>query len=183
MLKVNVPVREWLDEKTNEFIRSPQTTLTLEHSLISVSKWEAKHRKPFSTSFEAGMSVEDFRDYVRCMTIGKTVDQMTYYALSPKNFEQIQQYISDPCTATTIRNTRKNKKRNNKVVTAELVYCWMFSNNIPMECEKWHFNRLMTLIQVCFLENREPEKMSKRDVMKQNSALNAMRRSKCHSKG
>lgn len=184
MLKMKVASRRWLQDTTGTIFTSPETTLLLEHSLISISKWEAKWKIPFETTFTSGLEVEQFRDYVRCMTINKGVDNLVYFAITPKQFEEIQQYIGDPATATTIRDTRKKTSHKKKVVTSELVYYWMFSNNIPLGCEKWHFNRLMTLIQVCFLEGGGAGgKMSQREVLKQNALLNSMRKQRHHTKG
>ena len=183
MLEIVIPSRSWINEATNEFVISEERKLQLEHSLISVAKWEAKWKRSFMDSHTKGLSVEEYRDYIRCMTITRGVDPMVYFALTPNNFEEIQKYIGDPHTATTIRDSHHKGKRSSKVVTAELVYYWMFSNNIPLECEKWHFGRLMTLIQVCFIESNGSKPMSQREIMKQNSALNAMRKAKHHTKG
>lgn len=184
MLTLKIPSKSWLNEATNEFVTSPEAVLQLEHSLISVSRWEAKWKKPFLDEHSKGFTTEEFRDYIRCMTINRNVGQFVYYSIRPDQFEEIRKYISDSHTATTIRDSRKNKQRGkSRVVTSELVYCWMFLNNIPIECEKWHFNRLMMLIQVCSLEGRKGDTMSQREVMQQNRALNSMRKFKHGTKG
>lgn len=182
MLQVVVPELDWFNDGTNEIIHVDATTLMLEHSLISISKWESKHKIPFLSSFEKGFAREEFIDYVRCMTINKSVNQFVYYGLTPSIIDTIRDYTTDSMTATTINNYRKNNKSKrpfpNKVITSEQIYSWMVAASVPFECEKWHLNRLLTLLQVCAIENNPPQKMSKREVMQQNAALNAMRQSK-----
>lgn len=182
MLQVVVPKLDWFNDNTNEIIHVDTTTLMLEHSLISVSRWEYKHKIPFLSSLEKGLAREEFIDYVRCMTINKSVNQFVYYGLTPAIIDAIRNYVTDSMTATTIANYRKNNKSKRpspqKVVTSEQIYSWMVAAGVPFECEKWHLNRLLTLLQVCAVENNPPQKMSKREVMQQNAALNAMRHSK-----
>lgn len=181
MLQVVVPEMEWFNDGTNEITHSKETTLMLEHSLISVSRWESKHKVPFLSSFEKGLTREEFIDYVRCMTINKSVNQFVYYSLTPKIVDQIREYIQDPMTATTIHDYRKKTQRRApapKVITSEQIYSWMAAAGVSFDCEKWHLNRLLMLLQVCAIENGSSDKMSKKEVMKQNAALNAMRQSK-----
>ena len=167
------------------------TELTLEHSLISISKWESKHKKPFLPSGPPGIRQEphlkpdELLDYIRCMTITQNVDPNTYNALTSENIEAIKGYMEDPMTATTI--SQKNKKRGqNRVITSELIYAWMAILRIPYQCEKWHLNRLLTLIQVTSIE-QDPDdkgrKVPQQQVMSQQKALNAARRKKFNSKG
>ena len=115
------------------------------------------------------------------MTITQNVDPKVYNSLTSKNIQQINEYIDEPMTATTFNET--NNTSNREIVTSELIYYWMFSLNIPMECQKWHLNRLLTLIRVCNIKNQPPKKMSRRDIINRNAALNAARRSKLNSKG
>lgn len=185
-LTIFVPGSEEYDPVENLFFTTKGTTLVLEHSLVSISKWESRWKVPF-LSLSKGMSQEQLRDYVRCMTITQHVDPLVYYALTSDNYNEVIQYIQDPMTATTIddnalRRKQKGPKRNG-VVTSELVYFWMTQLNIPPEYQKWHFNRLMTLIKVAALEQETPQKMPKRDILSQNKSLNAMRRAKHHSRG
>lgn len=120
-------------------------------------------------------------DYIKCMTITQNVNPKVYNSLTAENIEQINNYIDEPMTATTFSET--NNTRSREIITSELIYYWMFSLNIPMECQKWHLNRLLTLIRVCNIKNAPPKKMSRRDIMSRNAALNAARRKKLNSKG
>ncbi len=174
MLKIVVKGKELYNEKTGEFSWSKDTVLQLEHSLISLSKWEAKYHKPFLKNTDS-MSYEELKDYIRCMTITQNIDPLVYDCLSEDNIMSIKNYMEDQMTATWF-NEKNNPKSRQKVITAELIYYWMISLQIPVEFEKWHLNRLLTLIRVCNSENTPKKKMKERDVMQQNAALNAARR-------
>lgn len=180
MLQITVPASERFDEATNEFFSTKEQTLQLEHSLISLSKWESKWCKSFIDSKDK--TDEQMIDYVRCMTLTTNVNPEVYYCLSPDNIRQINEYIEAPMTATFFYEDN-NKGGKKETLTAELIYYYMIANNIPFECQKWHLNRLITLIRVCSLKNTPPKKMSRRDIMSRNAALNAARRQKMNSKG
>lgn len=180
MLEIIVGETELFDEDTFEIIKTKPVTLKLEHSLLSISKWESKWKIPFLKEKEK--TTEQFLDYVRCMTITQNVDPKIYSCLSYSNLNKIKSYIEDPMTATWFGNQQPTKK-NGRVVTSELVYCWMTQNQIPFECEKWNFNRLITLIRVCNAENAPRKKMGKDSTRKQNAALNAQRKAAMHSRG
>lgn len=179
MLTIKIPDREWFNDATQEFITVKGTTLQLEHSLVSLSKWEAKWNTPFLS--KDIKTLEQTLDYIRCMTITQNVNPIVYEQLSDENIEQINNYINASMTATTFSNL--NSKPSREIITSELIYYWMIALNIPMECQKWHLNRLLTLIRVCNAKNAPPKKMSARDIMSRNSALNAARRKKYNTKG
>ncbi len=180
MIQIFVPAKELWDEVKEEYITTKDQTLVMEHSLISLSKWESRWCKPFLSKEEK--TYEETIDYIKCMTLTQNVDPNVYRALTPENISIINQYIEAPMTATTFSEDRSGKT-NRKVITAELIYYWMIALNIPFECQKWHLNKLLTLIKVCNIKNAPPKKMSKRDIMSRNSALNAARRNQLHSKG
>lgn len=180
MLTIVIPETEEFDPITSTFTVHKREVLNLEHSLVSLSKWESKWKKPFLTDKEK--TPEETIDYVRCMTVNNNVDPSVYGRLSMSAVQQINDYISDPMTATTFSED-KNQKKNREVVTAELIYYWMIALQIPFECQKWHLNRLITLIRVCNIKNEPPKKMSKADIYRQNAALNAARRRMHGSKG
>lgn len=180
MLQITVPAGEFFDEETNEFVIVKEQTLQMEHSLVSLSKWEAKWNKAFLGKSEK--STEEMIDYFRCMTITKNVDPLVYLCLSQENIDAISQYINAPMTATTIREIQRGPL-SRETVTSELIYYWMISLNIPFECQKWHLNRLITLVRVCQVKTQPPKKMSRGEVMRQNASLNAARRRKLHSRG
>ena len=179
MLRITIPSNEFWDERTEEFVYTKEYTLELEHSLLSLSKWESKWCKPFLSNVE--LTDEEALDYIRCMTITKNVDPEVYSLLSIDNLRDINNYISAPMTATTVNE--RNQRGSKEIVTAEIIYYWMVSLNIPFECQKWHLNRLLMLIKVCTIKNEPAKKMNKRDVMKQNAALNAARKKKLNTTG
>lgn len=186
MLKIVIPNKpsvELYDEKTNEFFYSKpikEQTLQLEHSLVSISKWESKWCKSFLS--RADKTNEETIDYIKCMTLTQNVDPIVYENLSSENIKQINEYIDAPMTATVISN-RNLRKRNNEVVTSELIYYWMIALNIPFECQKWHLNRLLALIQVCDAKNQPPKKTSRRELTSRYASINAANRKRFNSKG
>ena len=180
MLKITIPAREMFDEIKQEFINTKEQTLQLEHSLVSLSKWESKWHKPFIDN--RNLSTEENIDYIRCMTLTQNVDPEVYQYLSKENIKQINEYISDPMTATTFSNER-SKGSGKEVLTSEILYYDMIALGIPFECQKWHLNRLITLIKVCSIKQNPPQKMSKGDIMRRNAELNAARRKQFNTKG
>lgn len=171
---------ECWDEAKEEFVEPKSVKLQMEHSLVSLSKWESKWCKPFLSQKE--LTGEEALDYIKCMTINPNVDPDVYNHLTSENINAILEYIYAPMTATTIREDKQAKK-NNEIITAELIYHWMIELQIPFECQKWHLNRLMTLIKVRNAKLTPPKKMSRREVMQRNTALNAARRKQLHSRG
>ena len=180
MLTITVPAIEMWDEAKEEFVNAKEQTLLLEHSLVSLSKWEQKWHKSFL--FTKDITFEETISYIKCMTLNEDVDQDVYSRLTRKNIEDINDYIKDPMTATTFRNI-DNGRKNGEIVTAELIYYWMISLGIPFECREWHLNQLITLIRVCSIKNSPNKKMSRRELMSQNAALNAARRQQLNSRG
>ena len=178
MLEIVVPGREFFDEDKNEFVITKSTKLTLEHSLISLSKWESKWEKPFLSSDK---SVPETIDYIRCMTLTQNVDPLVYNALNNENVQDVVKYIEAPMTATKVK--AQKHARNSETVTAELIYYWMIALNIPFECQKWHLNKLLTLIEVCSVKNQPQKKMSRSEILRSNRELNAARRAKYKTKG
>ena len=193
MLKIVVPKRtiEYYDQETETFIdvddkNSSDVTLCLEHSLYSLSKWESIWHKPFLKE-DSLTKEKELYDYIRVMTVWpKNVDPEVYTRLTEDNINQIVEYIKDPMTATTFSNHRNiGKAQKKSVITSELIYYSMFTYGIPLECEKWHLNKLMTLIHVFDIKNQDPKsnKMSKSAVASQYKSLNAARRAKYNSRG
>lgn len=180
MLQIVIPGREFWDEQKQEFINTKEQVLQLEHSLISLSKWEAKWCKVFLSKQEK--TQEETIDYIKCMTITPNVDPEVYNHLTRENIKEIEDYIAAPMTATYFSSDNAGKSSREQV-TSELIYYWMIALNIPFECQKWHLNRLLTLIKVCNIKNQPPKKMSKREIMSRNAALNAARRQQLNTKG
>ena len=180
MLRITIPATEMWDEGRQEFIYSKEYNLQLEHSLVSLSKWESKWCKPFFSTKE--MTPEETIDYVRCMTITQNVPPEVYNNINNAIVKQVTDYIQAPMTATWFSDN-KQSRGGSETVTAELIYYWMIALQIDMKCEKWHLNRLLTLIKICNIKNAPPKKMSRREVTSRNAAINAARRKQFNSKG
>lgn len=180
MLEIEIPRTEIWDNENEMFSYVDSCKLVLEHSLISISKWESKWNKPFLTRDEK--TPEEMIDYVKCMIVNHA-DPVVCNCLTTDNYKQINDYIAAPMTATTFRENGSAPRSNREIMTAEVIYFYMISFGIPFECEKWHINRLLTLIRVCSIKNAPSKKMSKSAAAKQQRALNAQRRAKAHSKG
>ena len=178
--RITIPAIEVYDESKDEFIDFKEQTLTFEHSLVSLSKWESKWHIPFIKNSKE-MTMEQLQSYLQFMTLTQNVDPRIYKYLPVQVINELVEYIEDPMTATWFNN--KRAAPNRQIVTAEIIYYWMIQLNIPFECQKWHLNRLLTLIRVCNEKNQPPKKMSNKAAMSQQRQLNAMRRATAHSKG
>lgn len=181
MLEIIIKEDEIYEPRLNRFIKIPHCTLTLEHSLISLAKWESKWHIPYLTDNKK--TAEQELDYIRCMVIGNIPSEYIFATLSVEDILKIKDYIDDSMTATTFSKNSNQKKTKKEVTTAEVIYSRMCENNIPIECQKWHLNRLLTLIRVCDLNNGPKEKMSKKDTASWMAQQNAARRAKFNSKG
>ena len=179
MLRIEIPETEVFNERDNTFQIVNETSITLEHSLVSLSKWESKWCTPFLSKYEK--STAETLDYIKFMTLTQNVDDSVYARLTDKNYEEIKNYIESPMTATTIGD--KKKKPSREIITAEIIYYWMIALGIPFECQKWHLNRLLTLISVCSIKQQKPTKMSKKELMAKNQALNAERKAALGTSG
>ncbi len=180
MLQITVPKTEIFNDETGEFTYTKEQKLQLEHSLVSLSKWESKWCKPFLNSKDK--TEEEILDYVRCMTITQNVPDIVYKVLSSENIKQINDYINAPMTATTFSD-HGGGRSNREIITSEILYYQMIALNIPFECRKWHLNRLITLIRVCSIKNQPPKKMGRTELANRNRALNEARRKRLHTKG
>lgn len=181
MLQITVPgVNDLWDESNQMFISTKEQTLNLEHSLVSLSKWESKWCKSFFSREEK--TYEQTLDYIKCMTLTKNVEPEVYLCLTNENVMKINQYIEDPMTATYF-SEQQNAGRSRETITSELIYYWMIAYNIPFECQKWHLNRLLTLIRVCSIKNEPPKRQTKQSIMNRNAALNAARRKRLNTTG
>lgn len=190
--------QDYFNEQTNEFLRlNKDYDLVMEHSLVSVSKWEAKYHKPFISVEKKTLS--ELQYYAECMTITQNVDPIVYFFLNNSHYDQIRAYIEDKMTATFFSddNEESNKPSNpyqrKQIITSELIYYWMVSLEIPFDpCQKWHLNRLLTLVKVCQKKNEARQakssggkhsKTSRASLANKYAAINARRRQKSGSKG
>ena len=181
MLQITIPCAELYDEVDNKFITIKEQTLTLEHSLVSIQKWEAKWNKPFLS--KDSLTTEQTIDYIRCMTITQNVPPIVYSLITNDNIKAVEEYINSPMTATWFSEEKRSGRLNGEVVTAEIIYHWMIALQIPSEYRKWHLNQLLTLIKVCNIKNTPPKKMGKKATMSRNAAINAARRKHLNSNG
>lgn len=182
MLQIIIPATEMYDERLKQFISTEEQILQLEHSLVSLSKWESKWCKAFLSS--RAKTYEETVDYIKCMTITPNVPDEVYNCLTRENVEQINKYIEAPMTATHFMENAHNR-RSNETTTSELIYYWMIALNIPFECQTWHLNRLLALVRVCNIKNQPNKgsrKLSQSDISQRN-AINAARRKQYNTKG
>lgn len=180
MLQITIPEMDAWDEVHNEFVHMKGQTLQLEHSLVSLSKWESKWCKPFLSRKEK--TAQETLDYIKCMTITQNVDDSVYARLSRDNIIEINKYIEAPMSATKFFDPNR-ARGGNESITSEKIYSWMVSLQIPFECQKWHINRLMNLIRLLEIANGPKKKMSQSELASRNAALNAARRQQLNSKG
>ena len=171
MLKITIPKSEFYDSKANEFLYINETHLSLEHSLVSISKWESKFKKPFLSSKKSDYEI---REYIKFMTLTQNVNPLVYKCIPQKEIKKITDYISDAMTAT--RFSGKSDTHDNEIVTSEIIYYWMIALNIPMECQKWHLNRLLTLIRVVNIKVSPPKKRSSQEIALEYSEISRKRR-------
>ena len=181
MLEIRIDGKEFWNQEKEEFVNTKGITLRLEHSLISISKWEAKYKRPFLS--DGPKTLQETYDYISFMSLDRNINMTELEGITEEDYKKILGYIHDPMTATKISKNAKNKQSSNHVLTSEEIYYDMTALNIPFECEKWHLNRLLTLIQIASIKNEPPKKMSKSEIYRQNSELNKARRAKYRSKG
>lgn len=180
MLRITIKGDDFFDEEKNEFISIGDVILDLEHSLVSLSKWEAKYEKAFLGRSEK--TNEELFDYLRCMIVNEDFDPTVMQRASKENFEEIQKYIESNQSAVKF-DAMPGKSGTGETITSELIYYWMVAYNIPFECEVWHLNRLFALIRICNVKNAPKKKMSKQEIARQNRELNAKRKAELGTKG
>lgn len=188
MLEIVIPEQhyEFFDDEKNEFfppVDIKETRIQLEHSLISLKKWEEKWHKPFLA--KSDKTYEELSDYIRCMTLTRGVDPLVYNWIPKEVVEQVVAYIGNPMTATTFKNNALigAQKNSREIVTAEIIYYWMIMLSIPAEFQKWHLNQLLTLIKVVNIKNGKPQKVDRKTAAQERAALNKLRREQYNSKG
>ena len=181
MLSINIKSRELFDERTSEFITVKGGTLKLEHSLVSISKWESKWKIPFlSKKKRTNVQIDD---YIRCMSVNGDPDPILIASISSKDKNRIIDYIDEKQTATWFTNLDDKRNTQSDIITSERIYYWMIAYKIPHEYEKWHLSRLLTLIESCNREKKKKKKMSQAEIIARNKVLNAERKARLHSRG
>lgn len=182
MLTITVPGIEYFDEDSGMFFTKDEENfdLVLEHSLATLSKWEAIYEKPFLG--EAEKTDEEVFHYIQLMIQTPNVPPEVIGRITEKNMDEINDYINSKQSGTTF-NEPKNQRKSRETISAELIYYWMTFYHIPFECENWHLNRLLTLIRVCNVKSAPAKKMSRREMVAQTRALNAQRREQLGTRG
>lgn len=181
MLTIVVKGDELFDNEKQEFIDTELATLELEHSLVSLARWESKWEKPFLG--KDPKTTEETLGYIESMTMTPGISPEIYHRLSDDNIVAINEYIEGKMTATWFREIPGQASRSQEVVTAEIIYYWMIALNIPMEAQNWHLNKLITLIRVLNQKNAPPKKMGKAEAQAQQRSLNEQRRAQQQSAG
>lgn len=179
MLQITLPVTLW-DEGKQEFVYLPGQTLQMEHSLVSLSKWESKMGKPFLS--KDSKTYEESLEYLKCMMLTPDVTDDVYDYLMVHKLAEIDAYINAPMTATILPKNRGGRGKP-ETITAELIYYWMIAMQIPDRYDKWHLNKLITLIGVCNVKNSPVKKRSSDEILRDQMALNEERCRKLNSKG
>jgi hypothetical protein len=180
MLKIVIEGDETFNEETNEFETFNDVVFELEHSLVSVSKWESKYQKPFLSSTKK--TSEEIFGYLKAMVVTPNADLDVLYKCSQEDIDKIQEYIDSSQSATTF-GIMPERRGPGEVITSELIYYWIVSFNIPFECQYWHLNRLFSLIRICNIKNSKPRKMSRREIALRNQELNARRKAELNTTG
>lgn len=184
MLNITIPSIEKWDEQKQEFVITKETRLSLEHSLVSIKKWESVWEKPFLTTMHK--TFEETISYIQCMTVTQNVNPTVYDNITDKDIAAVNDYMDMKMSAYSLPKDigKKGKKtKNNGIITSETIYYWMIGLNIPMECQKWHFNSLMALINYIDNKNKPPKKMSKKEIMQRNTEINNKRKAALNSTG
>jgi hypothetical protein len=179
VLRLIITTQEGYDEATSEFVSESSTVLELEHSLVSLSKWESEWEISFLDT--EGKTDEHVMSYIRCMYLGEEFPENIWPKMKQEHFDQINNYINKKMTATTFPGSRQEPQR--EIVTAELIYYWMIALEVPFECQYWHLGRLLTLIRVCNVKNAKPEKKSWRQQADDRRAENERRRRQLGTRG
>jgi hypothetical protein len=180
MLTLIIPGNELFDENTQEFSTDGDLVLELEHSLVSLSKWESEFQKPFLSSIDK--QEHEILGYIKHMLLTNTQETIPFEKFTQEHLDQINKYINSTQSATTF-GIMPERKGHNEVITSELIYYWLVAFTIPFECQHWHLNRLFALIRICNIKNAKPKKMSRHEMATRNRELNAQRKAQLNTTG
>lgn len=180
MLRIIIEGDESFNNETQTFETINDVVIDLEHSLISLSKWESEYQKPFLSS--GVKTSEEIFGYLKVMVVTPNVDLDALYRCSQKDIEKIQKYIDSSQSATTF-GMMPERRGPGEVITSELIYYWMVSLNIPFDCQYWHLNRLFSLIRIYNIKNSKSKKMPRNEIAQRNRELNAKRKAELGTTG
>lgn len=166
------------DETTSTFKTQGDVVLELEHSLVSVSKWESVFEKPFLG--DSDKTPEEIYFYIKSMVLTPEVPEEVFHRLTEENIEAINTYINARRSATWFSN---DGPKGREVITSELIYYWLSALNLPFSCETWHLNRLLTLIRIADLKSSRPRKMSRSEAAQRQRQLNEQRKAQFKTRG
>lgn len=184
MLKIELPAGEFWDNQYNIFRTRKPRTLRLEHSLISLTRWEQHYKRRYLSKYSGPQNPEEMAYYFYCMTIDGDVEPWMFLNLPPDTNKRIYDYINDEMTASEVHDSGPKKgPKNKEELSSELIYCYMFELGIPKECEKWHLNNLLTLIRIMSVKNNGGETIPKSQQWKNYAAINKANRALFHTKG
>lgn len=184
MLLITLEGDEVFNEETQEFSSVGDIDLHLEHSLVSLSKWESKHEVPFLGPQEK--TSEQILDYIICMIQDPLIPEDLFNRMKQNQVNQIQEYINSPQSATTFTKD-PYERPSREVITSELIYYWLAAFQISFEVETWHLNRLFALVRIAHIKSNESQKggqkIPKHDIARRNRELNAQRRAQYDTSG
>lgn len=176
MLEIEVVLGESFDETTEKFVKSETVRLQLEHSLVSLSKWEAIHEKPFLSSQQR--TDEETISYIKAMIVGSEPSPEVFYKLLSDHIDLIMKYVSAKATGTFLPEQPNNSSRR-EVITSEKIYYWMSKLNIDMSCERWHLNKLFSYLRLHAVLEGPKKKMT----LEERRTLNAQRKKEWNTTG
>jgi len=180
MLVLHLPATELFDESDGSFLELDAITLRLEHSLISVSKWESKWKTPFLSKKDK--SREEINSYIEAMILDDDFPSGLGSRFNSEHYLTINEYIESSESATTFGRLPQHKGKA-ETITDELIYYWMVAFQIPFICETWHLNRLFALIKICNIKNSKPDKRSRSEIARDYREMNARRRAELGTTG
>lgn len=184
MIQLEIEGSEFFNETKQEFYYTNPCVVMLEHSLLSVAKWESKWKKPFLSSRKDDVLTNAaLYDYFRCMEVEPCIESMWPVSLSPSQYQKLLKYIDEEQTATKFYSYKKDKTLSRQTITSELIYYWMASLNIPFECERWHLSRLLTLIHIASVKGQTGKKMTQKETMQMYAELNEKRKRQYNTRG
>ncbi len=180
MLRIIIKGEELFNETDNTFSSTEDVVFDLEHSLISLSKWESKYEKPFLSSEKK--TSEEILEYIKTMVITPDPDLDVLYRCDKENLDEVQRYIDSKQSATTF-GAMPERRGPGETITSELIYYWIVFFNIPFDCQYWHLNRLFSLIKICNIKSSKPKKLSRNEMAQRNRELNAKRKAELGTRG